>query len=257
MKQWHNRLTPAGKLVWDVDRLQRLAQDLPTKTVPLDHIFEFEEVYWFEVFRLPTVLQEMKENAQRQQALQQAAERAVSSMSSLQKAAHAWEETSRPWGEMQQCLPQTLGSPSALTALQEVEEVYRQAQERHQTFELIVGDQSVWSQARHAVEACGSQARALQERAAQCGRELQSQMEQATALVRGVGWDPAHTSFAPGGLMDQALTYLTDLTSSKAFRFIGPKDLTRLGPSEAQLQAERHIVADKEDTLCPVYTPSR
>jgi hypothetical protein len=54
MQQWHNRLTLAGKLVWDVDRLQRLAQDLPTATVPLDRIFEFETVYWFDEQYQPT-----------------------------------------------------------------------------------------------------------------------------------------------------------------------------------------------------------
>lgn len=40
--------------MWDVDRLQRLAQDLPTKTVPLDRIFEFEDVYWFDEQYRPT-----------------------------------------------------------------------------------------------------------------------------------------------------------------------------------------------------------
>lgn len=54
MKQFHHRLTREGKLVWDVDRLIRLAQGLPTKTVPLDSIFEFEEVYWFDEQYRPT-----------------------------------------------------------------------------------------------------------------------------------------------------------------------------------------------------------
>jgi hypothetical protein len=54
MKQFHNRRTKEGKCVWDVDRLMRLAQELPTKTVPLDSIFEFDEVYWFDEQYRPT-----------------------------------------------------------------------------------------------------------------------------------------------------------------------------------------------------------
>jgi hypothetical protein len=54
MKQFHHRRTKDGKCVWDVDRLMRLAQGLPTKTVPLDSIFEFEEVYWFDEQYRPT-----------------------------------------------------------------------------------------------------------------------------------------------------------------------------------------------------------
>jgi hypothetical protein len=54
MQQFHHRRTEDGKCVWDVDRLIRLAQGLPTKTVPLDSIFEFEEVYWFDEQYRPT-----------------------------------------------------------------------------------------------------------------------------------------------------------------------------------------------------------
>jgi hypothetical protein len=54
MKQFHNRTTKEGKLVWDVDRLVRLAKDLPTKTIPLARIREFEEVYWFDDQYRPT-----------------------------------------------------------------------------------------------------------------------------------------------------------------------------------------------------------
>jgi hypothetical protein len=54
MKQFHNRTTKEGKLVWDVARLIRLAQDLPTKTVLLACIREFEEVYWFDDQYRPT-----------------------------------------------------------------------------------------------------------------------------------------------------------------------------------------------------------
>jgi hypothetical protein len=54
MQQFHNRPTPTGTLVWDVDRLIQLAQALPVKTVPLAHIFEFDEVYWFDDQHRPT-----------------------------------------------------------------------------------------------------------------------------------------------------------------------------------------------------------
>jgi hypothetical protein len=53
-KQFHKRSTPAGTLVWDVDRLMRLAHDLPVKTIPLANIFEFDEVYWFDEQYRPT-----------------------------------------------------------------------------------------------------------------------------------------------------------------------------------------------------------
>jgi hypothetical protein len=40
--------------VWDVDRLIRLAHELPIKTVPLASSFEFEEVDWFDEQYRPT-----------------------------------------------------------------------------------------------------------------------------------------------------------------------------------------------------------
>jgi hypothetical protein len=54
MKQFHKRSSSAGTLVWDVDRLMRLAHDLPVKTIPLARIFEFDEVYWFDAQYRPT-----------------------------------------------------------------------------------------------------------------------------------------------------------------------------------------------------------
>ncbi len=54
MKQFHKRPTTAGTLVWDVDRLIRLAHDLPVKTIPLARIFEFDTVYWFDDQDRPT-----------------------------------------------------------------------------------------------------------------------------------------------------------------------------------------------------------
>lgn len=206
-----------------------------------------------DLFRLPTSLQEMAENSTLQQALQQATAWERGSRSSLEKAALAWEETSRQVGERLLGLTQTLGAPSALTALQEMEEVHRRAQEMKQAYERIVGDQSVWGQARHALEECGSQARALQDRVAQCGRGLQSQMEQATALARSVGWDQAPTPFAPGGPPNRSRTSFTVPTGSVSFRFLGPKDLARLGPSKAQRQDEHHreILAALRDLKPP------
>jgi hypothetical protein len=54
MKQFHNRSTKEGTWVWDVDRLIRLAHNLPVKTIPLASIFEFDEVYWFDDQHRPT-----------------------------------------------------------------------------------------------------------------------------------------------------------------------------------------------------------
>lgn len=54
MTEFHNRFTPDGKLVWDVDRVIRLAQALPVKSVPLASIFEFDTVYWFDAEHRPT-----------------------------------------------------------------------------------------------------------------------------------------------------------------------------------------------------------
>ena len=54
MKQFHKRPTPAGTLIWDVDRLIQLAQHLATKTIPLASIFEFDEAYWFDDQYRPT-----------------------------------------------------------------------------------------------------------------------------------------------------------------------------------------------------------
>lgn len=45
--QYHIRFTPEGSLIWDVRRLVRLAEGLPTLQVPLDTIRELDEPYWF------------------------------------------------------------------------------------------------------------------------------------------------------------------------------------------------------------------
>ena len=46
-KQYHFRPSPSGLVAWDVDRLVRLASDLPRFQVPLDAIRELDEPYWF------------------------------------------------------------------------------------------------------------------------------------------------------------------------------------------------------------------
>lgn len=46
-KQYHPMQSEEGLLVWDVDRLVRLAEDLPTRNVPLSSIWELDKVRWF------------------------------------------------------------------------------------------------------------------------------------------------------------------------------------------------------------------
>lgn len=47
MNHKHSRLTPQGRLVWFVERLWRLARDLPVQQIPLDEIAEFDQDCWF------------------------------------------------------------------------------------------------------------------------------------------------------------------------------------------------------------------
>jgi myosin-crossreactive antigen len=54
MKQFHNRFVNGRKLVWDVERLIRLSKDLPVKSLPIDGIFEFDQIYWFDEEHPPT-----------------------------------------------------------------------------------------------------------------------------------------------------------------------------------------------------------
>lgn len=53
-KQYHPMASDDGLLVWDVDRLVRLSQDLSTKMVPLSAIWELDEVRWFNEEEPPT-----------------------------------------------------------------------------------------------------------------------------------------------------------------------------------------------------------
>jgi hypothetical protein len=47
-KQYHPLPSPDGLLVWDVDRLLRLAESIPPRRVTLDSIWELDEVRWFD-----------------------------------------------------------------------------------------------------------------------------------------------------------------------------------------------------------------
>jgi len=53
-KQYHPMKTDEGLFVWDVDRLVRLAEGLPTRNVPLSSIWELDEVRWFGDEEAPT-----------------------------------------------------------------------------------------------------------------------------------------------------------------------------------------------------------
>ena len=46
-KQYHPRQVGDTVLVWDVDRLIELAEELPEQRVSLDSIWEMDEVRWF------------------------------------------------------------------------------------------------------------------------------------------------------------------------------------------------------------------
>lgn len=54
-KQYHFWPRAQGLDAWDVDRLIRLAVDLPVLEVPLDSISELDSVYWFDETSPPTV----------------------------------------------------------------------------------------------------------------------------------------------------------------------------------------------------------
>jgi hypothetical protein len=54
-KQYHPLRSEGRLLVWDVDRLVQLAEKLPTKSIPLEEIWELDEIRWFDSEReLPT-----------------------------------------------------------------------------------------------------------------------------------------------------------------------------------------------------------
>lgn len=46
-KQYHFHTNEKGLLSWDVDRLIELTKSLPRKTISLENINEFDDVYWY------------------------------------------------------------------------------------------------------------------------------------------------------------------------------------------------------------------
>jgi hypothetical protein len=54
MADKHSRLTSAGRLVWFVERLWYLAQELPVRQIPIEQIAEFDQNCWFGPESLPT-----------------------------------------------------------------------------------------------------------------------------------------------------------------------------------------------------------
>ncbi len=53
MAHKHSRLTSEGRLVWFVERLWNLAQELPVRQIPIDQIAEFDQNCWFGPRSLP------------------------------------------------------------------------------------------------------------------------------------------------------------------------------------------------------------
>ena len=53
-KQYHPVPSDEGLRVWDVDRLVELSRNLPVEQVPLDEIWELDEVRWFDEKHPPT-----------------------------------------------------------------------------------------------------------------------------------------------------------------------------------------------------------
>lgn len=54
-KQYHFWPGEGGMDAWDVDRLIRLAADLPVEEVTLDDLSEIDSEYWFDELERPTV----------------------------------------------------------------------------------------------------------------------------------------------------------------------------------------------------------
>ncbi len=58
--EFHNRTVDGIKHSWSVDRLRELSAEFPAKDVPLDSIFEFDTVYWFDEQCQPTCREVVK-----------------------------------------------------------------------------------------------------------------------------------------------------------------------------------------------------
>jgi hypothetical protein len=62
-KQYHSRFSERGCLLWDVDRLVRLASKLPIIEIPLIEIRELDEPYWFDGDSPPATCRAVMEHA--------------------------------------------------------------------------------------------------------------------------------------------------------------------------------------------------
>ena len=58
--EFHNRIVDGIKHSWSVDRLRELSAEFHAKDVPLDSIFEFDTVYWFDDQYQPTCREVVK-----------------------------------------------------------------------------------------------------------------------------------------------------------------------------------------------------
>ena len=54
MAQKHSRLTRNGRYLWYTERLWRLAQNLPVKSVSIESIAELDQNCWFDAGTLPS-----------------------------------------------------------------------------------------------------------------------------------------------------------------------------------------------------------
>jgi hypothetical protein len=54
MAQKHSRLTSKGRCVWQTERLWRLAENLPVKSVLVESVSEFDTNCWFDDAKAPT-----------------------------------------------------------------------------------------------------------------------------------------------------------------------------------------------------------
>ena len=52
--EYHTRRIDGQRLSWEVSRLRALSSELAPAEIPLDSIFEFDQVYWFDAEYLPT-----------------------------------------------------------------------------------------------------------------------------------------------------------------------------------------------------------
>ncbi len=61
-QQYHPRRVGDDVLIWDVNRLVELAAELPVQQVPLDSIWEIDEVRWFVEEKYPPTCRALLEH---------------------------------------------------------------------------------------------------------------------------------------------------------------------------------------------------